>query len=83
MNRGDHGADRPDLLTADEAARYLACSASTFKRLVRAGRIPQARISVRVIRFRLADLEDYVQRAAAWPSESVSWPARTSRRASH
>ena len=67
------------LLRADEAANYLACSTSTLKRLVRSGCIPKTLISRRVVRFRVSDLDAYVDRAGD-PVQDAPWPARTSAR---
>lgn len=73
------GVASPGLLRLGEAARYMACSPSTLKRLVKSGALPKARISAGVVRFRLADLDAYIARSAA-PSRAVSWPARAPRR---
>lgn len=76
MNLEGGPAVRSELLRVDEAALYLACSTSTLKRLVRSGCIPKTQISSRLVRYRLADLNAYVDHATD-PVEGVPWPART------
>lgn len=74
MNPEERREPPSGLLRADDAARYLACSASTLKRLVQSGCIPKTRISRRVVRFRVVDLDAYVARASSCGIERVPWP---------
>jgi excisionase family DNA binding protein len=48
-----------DVLTVDEAAAFLRCSADTVKRQARAGRLPASKIG-RAWRFRRADLDRWL-----------------------
>ncbi|NKB87064.1 MAG: helix-turn-helix domain-containing protein [Acidobacteria bacterium] len=50
--------DDPErLLTYREVARYLGCSVATVKRYVRLGRLTPKRLSSRLVRFRLSEVE--------------------------
>ncbi len=73
---------RSGLLRAEDAARYLTCSESTFKRLVRSGCIPKTRISAGVVRFRVADLDAHLERATRVELEFTPWPQPSRRRTS-
>jgi excisionase family DNA binding protein len=53
-------AESADVLTADEAARYLRVSLKTLYRLAGAGRIPGQKVG-RAWRFRQADLVAFLQ----------------------
>jgi excisionase family DNA binding protein len=57
-----HYAFMPDrlLVTKSEAAERLGVSVRTIERLVATGRLPQVHIE-RLARFRVSDLESYVQ----------------------
>jgi len=46
-----------DLLTQQEAARYLKVSLKTLRRLVREGRLPEVRLGPRLPRYRIRDLD--------------------------
>jgi len=70
------------LLRTEDAARYLTCSESTFKRLVRSGCIPKTRISAGVVRFRVADLDAHLERATRVELEFTPWPQPSRRRTS-
>jgi excisionase family DNA binding protein len=53
--------DRPPaVLDARAAAAYLAVHSETLYRLVRAGQLPHTRVG-RALRFRLVDLERYLE----------------------
>jgi excisionase family DNA binding protein len=73
---------RSGLLRYEDAARYLTCSESTFKRLVRSGCIPKSRISAGVVRFRVADLDAHVERGTRLALEFTPWPQSSRRRTS-
>lgn len=51
-----------DLLTVREAARRLAVSVPTVRRLLRDGKIPHVRPSPGVVRVKAADLDAYIER---------------------
>jgi len=46
-----------DILTQQEAARYLKVSLKTLRRLVREGRLPEVRLGPRLPRYRVRDLD--------------------------
>jgi len=46
-----------DLLTRQEAAKYLKVSLKTLRRLVREGRLPEVRLGPRLPRYRVRDLD--------------------------
>ena len=46
-----------DLLTQQEAARYLKVSLKTLRRLVREGRLPEVRLGPRLPRYLIRDLD--------------------------
>lgn len=48
-----------DLLNPHEAARYLRISISTLRRLRLAGRLSNIRLSPKLIRYRVGDLEKF------------------------
>ena len=73
---------RSGLLRAEDAARYLTCSQSTFKRLVRSGCIPKTRISAGVVRFRVTDLDAHLERGTRVALEFTPWPEHLRRRTS-
>ena len=49
-----------DLLTQQEAAKYLKVSLKTLRRLVREGRLPEVRLGPRLPRYRVRDLDALV-----------------------
>lgn len=51
-----------DLLTVREAARRLAVSVPTARRLLKAGKIPHVRPSPGAVRVKPADLDSYIER---------------------
>lgn len=54
---------KSNLLTPDEAAAYLRISRATFDRQIKAGDIPPGiKISDRIERWRVATLDDYINR---------------------
>lgn len=58
----------PQWQTVDEAADYLGMSRGTLRTLMQGGRIPYHRLSDRVIKFRLADLDAYLLATRVGPS---------------
>ena len=60
MNDDAHGAPetREQFLTAQQLAAVLQVSASTVRRLARAGRIPCVRITSRITRFHLQSVRE-------------------------
>lgn len=46
-----------DLLTQQEAARYLRVSLKSLRRLVREGKLPEVRLGPRLPRYRVRDLD--------------------------
>lgn len=59
----DAGCRTPILLTCAEAARSLGVSVRTIKNWARARAFPVVRLSNRIVRIRVADLESFVERA--------------------
>ena len=53
-----------DNLTLHEAAAFLRLSAQTLSRLIRAGKIPAARVGKRKLVIRKSDLESYMKNVA-------------------
>jgi len=51
----------PHLLTVKEAAKRLAISERTLFSLTAAGRIPAVRISIRAVRYDVADLTRFIE----------------------
>lgn len=49
-----------DLLTQQEAARYLRVSLKSLRRLVREGKLPEVRLGPRLPRYRVRDLDALV-----------------------
>jgi excisionase family DNA binding protein len=58
------------LLTTSDAAEYLQIHPKTLKRWVRAGRIPASTPGGRFYRFRLEDLDAFVDSSAHEPLEA-------------
>ena len=52
-----------DLLTQQEAARYLRVSLKSLRRLVREGKLPEVRLGPRLPRYRVRDLDALVAAA--------------------
>ena len=75
MRAFDERALEPSLLTLDEAAVVAGVSASTFKRLARAGRVGPmpVRFSARLVRWSRPELEQWI--AAGCPTRK-DWQAR-------
>ena len=48
------------LLTFSQAADFLSVSLRQIRRLIDSGKIPVVKISVRVLRLRLCDLQSYL-----------------------
>lgn len=58
--------DRPQgLLTASEAAQYLKIGLTTLNQKRRAGEIPWIRF-MGDARYRISDLDDFIERHATW-----------------
>lgn len=57
----ESGLDAPVLVSTAEAARMLATSTTTLRRLHHAGEIPAVRIGG-LLKFRRTDIETYVER---------------------
>ena len=53
---------KDELVTAEEAAEWLAISKATLWRMIRRGEIPVVRIAQRSIRLKVTDLENYIAR---------------------
>jgi excisionase family DNA binding protein len=52
-----------DLLTQQEAGRYLRVSLKSLRRLVREGKLPEVRLGPRLPRYRVRDLDALVAAA--------------------
>jgi excisionase family DNA binding protein len=52
--------DQQNMLTSDEVAEWLGCSKSMVSKLKATRQIPSVKIG-RLVRFRPADIDDYVQ----------------------
>jgi excisionase family DNA binding protein len=65
-----HHSPMPEqlLITKGEAAERLGVSVRTVERLVATGRLPQVHVE-RLARFRVKDLESYVEGLSAAPNE--------------
>ena len=53
---------KDELLTVEEAAEWLAISKPTLRRILRRGEIPVVRLAKRIVRIRLSDIEEYIER---------------------
>ena len=60
----ERDANAPALLDARAAAAYLAMNIETLYRLARAGELPHTRVG-RALRFRLVDLDRYLEEQTA------------------
>jgi excisionase family DNA binding protein len=56
-----NGADQPSLLTKQQAAAYVQCTARFLERMVRSGRLRALKPSRKLVRFRRADLEAFLE----------------------
>ncbi|MFA6112131.1 MAG: helix-turn-helix domain-containing protein [Candidatus Latescibacterota bacterium] len=62
------------LMTAAELAIYLSCSLSTVRRLVASGSLPHYRLG-KMVRFRRADVDHWLQRQQQAEATGSSRPA--------
>lgn len=63
----------PAVLTREEAARLMAVSVDTVDRLRAAGQIQGFRAGKRLVRFRLAELQAFMERPCDTPSPRMAW----------
>ena len=60
---------RPSILTKREAAEYLRCTTRYLERMSRTGRLRMCKPSGRLVRFRLADLDAFLESGASFGGE--------------
>lgn len=64
----EHSTTQPRWLSIDEAASYLSMSVGTLRSLMADQRIAYYQLSNRVVRFRLADVDAYLQATRVGPT---------------
>jgi excisionase family DNA binding protein len=58
-----------EILTMDQAARILSLSRRTIQNKIKAGEIRAYRASQRIVRLRMSDINDYLDRFATLPAK--------------
>jgi excisionase family DNA binding protein len=69
----------PAILDREGAAAYLGISTDTLDRLRAAGVIPWFRVSGRLVRFRVSDLEAYIDRQTVAAAANAALPKSSGR----
>lgn len=64
-----NGAEQPSLLTKKQSAAYLQCTARFLERMVRSGRLRALKPSKKLVRFRRADLDAFLESGATIAEE--------------